>query len=60
MSKMKIELYFDTFEEAASQGYFDAKKDPKTKRWCKKYEVNYHTDYYIVDADGFQMGSKEV
>lgn len=60
MSKITIQLYFDTFQEAASQGYFDAKKDPETERWCKEYEVNYSSDYFIEVDDGCYMGSQVV
>ena len=58
--KIAITLYFDTFEQAAEQGYFDAKKDPETKRWHKVFKINYCSDYYIEDDDGCHMGSYEV
>lgn len=58
--KIVITLYFDTFEQAAEQGYFDAKQDKKTKRWHKEFTVNYCSDYYIEDGDGCHMGSYEV
>ena len=60
MKKLKVILYFDSFEQAAELGYFDAKQDKKTKRWCKKFKVNYCSDYYIEDGDGWQMGSQEI
>ena len=60
MKKLKVILYFDTFEQAAELGYFDAKQDKKTKRWCKEFEVNYCSDYYIEDDDNYHMGSYEL
>ena len=60
MKKLKVILYFDTFEQAAELGYFDAKQDKKTKRWCKKFKVKYCSDYYVEDHDGWNMGSQEI
>ena len=60
MKKLKVTLYFDTFEQAAELGYSDAKQDKKTKRWRKKFKVKYCSDYYIEDGDKWHMGSKEI
>ena len=60
MKKLKIVLYFDTFEQAAELGHSDAKQNKKTKRWRKKIKVNHGEDYYIESGDGLYMESYEI